>query len=401
MSNADEHGTDRSSSFRDRLARIPDVEPSSNQDWDQASPPVVRQPAPVARPAVDPSPRPQPAPQPQSMSHTDNPAAYADVARTDFQPVGPRKRRRWPFFLGIALVLLALILLIPLLLVRRTFNDIDRVQVSQALVEPTPSGRNILLVGTDSRSGIDETTDNAGFILGGGTSGERTDTLMVLRIQEDGSQFLSLPRDLWLPINGGAEQRINTAIAQGPDALVNTVQNALGIPISHYVQVDLAGFIDLVDAVGGVEITLENPVFDTRSGLDLPESGTVTLDSTQALAWVRSRNFTEVIDGQNVVDGTSDIGRVARQQEFMRALITKLLDQRNPAIVNEMLGSVGQSLVLDDATTLTDAFNIATSLRDGLPQSVVLPTTPDNRNGNSVLLLGPGAAETLRSFGAP
>lgn len=391
-------------SFRDRLARIPDADTRPNEDWERAAPPVIGQPAPVARPA--PSPRPtyeSHAPEASSAHYgaqgyvTDSSPAQPN----DFVPIGPRRRRRWPFIVGLLLVVLALIVLIPLLLVRRTFNDIDRVQVSQALSDPIPEGRNILLVGTDSRAGIDESTENAGVILGEGIAGERTDTIMVLRIEEGGSKFLSLPRDLWLPINGGGEQRINTAIAQGPDALVNTVQDSLGIPISHYVQVDLAGFIDLVDAVGGVEITIENPAFDRRSGLDLPEAGTVTLDSAQALAWVRSRTFTEVIDGQNVVDGTSDLGRVARQQVFMRALLEKLLDQRNPTIINEMLGSVGASLVLDDATTLTDAFNIGTSLRDGLPESVVLPTTPDSRGGNSVLVLAPGSQEVLRTFGAP
>ena len=149
---------------------------------------------------------------------------------------------------------------------------------------------------------------------------------MILRVDDNGSRFLSLPRDLWLPINGGAEQRINTAIGQGPEALINTVQSELRIPISNYVQVDLAGFIDVVDAIGGVDITIENPVFDRNSGLDLPTAGVVTLDSTQALAWVRSRTFTEIIDGQPVVDPTSDLGRVQRQQEFMRALLNKVLD---------------------------------------------------------------------------
>ena len=384
------------------MARIPDAERSEPvDDWEHAAPPVVRRAAPVARP------RPQPEPQYVEPQHGGQ--HYAEPSPSSpheqhehFEPIGQeRRRRRWPFVVGLLFVIVALLVIVPIFVARRTFDSIDRVPVADALTVPVPEGRNILLVGTDSRSGIDETTDNAGLILGGGTSGERTDTVMVLRLEEDGSKFLSLPRDLWLPINGGAEQRINTAFAQGPEALINTVQNELGIPISNYVQVDLAGFIDLVDAVGGVEVTIEHPAFDPNSGLDLPTAGAVTLDSAQALAWVRSRTYTEIIDGQNRVDGTSDLGRVERQQVFMRALISKVLEQRNPVVLNDMASALGAAVELDDATSLTEALEIANILRQGAPKSVVLPTTPDTRSGNSVLILTPAAPEVLRQFGGP
>ena len=393
------------SSFRDRLARIPDAEgpgTESHGDWDNAAPPVVRRAAPVARP------------QPQRQQHQQQPQTYVDDVSQEpqphqaqqaqpepqFEPIGQRRRRKWPFVVGLLVIVLALLVLIPVFIARRTFDSVPRVPVAAQLTEPVPEGRNILLVGTDSREGIDDTTDNAGLILGEGISGERSDTILILRQEADGSKFLSLPRDLWLPINGGSEQRINTAIAQGPEALVNTVQSALGIPISHYVQVDLAGFIDVVDAIGGVEVTIENPAFDPGSGLDLPTAGTVTLDSTQALAWVRSRRYTEIIDGQEVVDGTSDLGRVARQQEFMRALLNKVLEQRNPVALNDLGGALSQAIALDEITTLTDALTIGNALRSGTPESVELPTFPDTRSGNSVLLLADGSGEVLRSFGA-
>jgi len=295
-----------------------------------------------------------------------------------------------------------LIIGVPFFIARQTFNSIERVPVAQSLTPAVPEGTNILLVGTDSRAGIDESTENARVILGEGISGERTDTMMVLRLRDDGgAQFLSLPRDLWLPINGGGEQRINTAFGQGPEALVNTIQGELGIPISHYVQVDLAGFIDVVDAVGGVQVTIEHPAFDEGSGLDLPTAGTVTLDSTQALAWVRSRRYTELIEGVPRQDPTSDLGRVARQQEFMRALVTKVTEQRNPIAVNGVLSSISSALILDDTTSFTDSLEIANSLRSTVPESVVLPTLPETRGSNSVLVLAPGANDVLRLFGAP
>ncbi len=395
---------DGAPSFRERLSRIPDVEadPPEQYDWQTAAPPVVQAPersrrqAPVARPSPGPRVEPQRARQPQEP-------VYDEPEFDDYEPlVVPRRRRRWPLVLFFLLALLGLALIIPLYIARQTFNDIERIPVAQVLQEPIPEGRNILLVGTDSRDGIDADTENAGLILGeGDIAGERTDTIMVLRIEEGGSKFLSLPRDLWLPINGGAEQRINTAYVQGPIALINTVQSELGIPLSHFVEVDLAGFIDVVDAVGGVDVTIEHPAFDRASGLNLPTAGTVTLDSTQALAWVRSRRYTEVINGAEVVDGTSDIGRVARQQEFMRALMAKVAEQRNPVVLNDMASSMSTAVAMDDATSLTDALEIANTMRTATPVSVVLPTVPTTRGSNSVLVLGDGAAEVLREFGAP
>jgi LCP family protein required for cell wall assembly len=299
--------------------------------------------------------------------------------------------------------LLVVAILVPLFMARRVFNSVERVPVAEVLTPPVPAGTNILLVGTDSRAGIDESTENAGAIIGGDVAilGERTDTIMILRLHEDGtSKFLSLPRDLWLPINGGTSQRINTAFQQGPEAIINTVQSELGVPISHYVQVDLAGFIDLVDAVGGVDITIPYPAFDDRSGLNLATAGTVTLDSTQALAYVRSRFFYELRDGVRVGDPTSDLGRVQRQQEFMRALMAKLSTQRNPRVLNDMGNAMASAIAIDDATTLAQAMRIANSLRGEAPESVVLPTLPDSINGNSVLVLTSEAPEVLAQFGA-
>lgn len=398
---------DEASSFRDRLAQIPDLDqPEQKVNWDRAAPPVIRPAAPVARPAPQPTHPPAQQQHDQRTGHGVINEYYEEPAHTDqhagFEPIGTRRRRRrWPFVLGFLLIIAALLVIVPLFLARRTFDSIPRIDVSEALTTPVADARNILLIGTDSREGIDESTDNAGLILGEGISGERSDTIMILRVTNDGqARFVSLPRDLWLPINGAGEQRINTAIAQGPEALINTVQTELGVPISNYVQVNLAGFIELVDAVGGVDITIENPAFDPNSGLDLPTAGTVTLDSTQALAWVRSRSFTERINGQNVVDPTGDLGRVARQQEFMRALFSKVLEQRNPATLNNLANSVAASLVVDDGASLTESLEIANTLRGGIPESVVLPTVPDTRNGNSVLLLGEGAQAVLQSFGA-
>ena len=347
---------DEPSSFRERLAAIPKADEAPlDQDWHRGAPPVVRPPAPIARPAAKVA-RAQESAADRYFDENNAPWPAAAEPSGLVEPgdgeraIRPRRerkrRRKWPLFLFLLLVLLVLAIVIPLFLANRTFNSIERVPVAQALVDPLPTGTNLLLVGTDSRADIDAETENSEVILGEGIAGERTDTMMILRIGEDGSSFMSLPRDLWLPIDGGDSGRINGAFGRGPDALINTIQSELGIPISHYVQVDLAGFIEVVDAVGGVDITIPNPAFDPRSGLNLPVAGTVTLDSAQALAYVRSRFYTEIIDGAEVTDLTSDLGRVQRQQTFLRAMLAKLAAERNPATLNSMSEAIGEALVL-------------------------------------------------------
>ncbi len=391
--------------FRDRLARIPKIEdqPTTSDPWEAAAPPVVRRPAPVARPqasTVAPVATPQAAPRyEEPVSPSFQPGLDDDDM---YLPEVPRRRRRWPLVLAVLIGIAALVVLLPILRARQIFNGVERVPVAEILAPPPESGRNILLVGTDSRSGITADTDNAGVIIGGdeAITGERTDTIMVLRLLDDGSaKFLSLPRDLWLPINGGDPQRINTAFRDGPEGIINTVQSELNIPISHYVQVDLAGFIDLVDAVDGVEITIPYPAFDENSGLNLPVAGDVVLDSTQALAYVRSRFYTEIVDGVERRDPTSDIGRVQRQQAFMRALITKLSAQRDPRILDSMGTAMANAVVMDDGTTLTQAIEIANTLRATTPESVVLPTQNASIGGRSVLELTSDAPAVLAQFG--
>ena len=380
--------------LRSRLARIPPLERRPvPESWTNAAPPVVRAPPPIARPV-------QPTNDPATRPSIDEPTySPYEPNRSDqnIEAFEERRRRRWPLVLFGLFLLLALLALLSLFQARRIFDSVERVPVAQVLAPP-PTGTNILLVGTDSRSGIDANTENAGVIIGEPVSGARTDTIMVLRIEDDGSKFISLPRDLWLPIDGGSEQRINTAFSQGPEAVITTVQSALGIPLSHYVQVDLAGFIDLVDAVDGVDVTIPYPVFDRNSGLNLPTAGTVTLDSTQALAFVRSRFYTEIRDGTEVVDGTSDLGRVQRQQDFMRALMQKVSAQRNPLVLNNMASAMADSLVIDDGTSMTEALRIADALRSSAPESVVLPTVPTQRGSASVLVLADGASEVLAQF---
>ena len=147
------------------------------------------------------------------------------------------------------------------------WRGVERVELADVL-QGSATGTNYLVVGTDSREGVDPDIENAGAILGGDVSGARTDTIAVLRVEGHAVSLLAIPRDLYVPLATGSTNRINAAFAfGGPEALFATVQAQLWIGITHYLEIDLAGFLGLVDALGGVTIEFPHPAYDVGSGL--------------------------------------------------------------------------------------------------------------------------------------
>ncbi len=282
-----------------------------------------------------------------------------------------------------------------------TWDDVDRVALSGVL-DDGGDATNLLLVGTDSREGIGADDPLAGALIGDQVDGERADTVMVLRLDDQGSRFLSLPRDLWLPIAGtGTSQRLNTAYAGGPERLVATVQSGLGLPVHHYLEVDLAHFGQVVDALGGVVVEFEHPASDPASGLAVPTGGPVRLDGSQALAYVRSRNYTETVDGAPRVDPTGDIGRGVRQQRFLTAVLDQVAATRNPVTMARTLSALSDGVVVDDQLAMTEVAGLGLDLRGQAPAVTELPVYPWTTDGGAAVLgLDAGADAVLADFGA-
>jgi LCP family protein required for cell wall assembly len=277
----------------------------------------------------------------------------------------------------------------------RSYQKIERVPVKQALSAHTGSGTNYLIVGSDSREGI--TSDNPNEeVIGEDTGSARTDTIVVLHTGPDGNLMLPLPRDLFIPIVGGkGRDRINTAIQHGPVSLIQTVQQSLGIPVHHYIEMDFVGFLELVDAVGGVDIDFDAPAFDDNSGLDIPTAGVHKLNRDQALAYVRSRHYTRIINGKKVVDPTADLGRISRQQGFFRAVMSKVGDTHNPLTLLRIADGVAAGLHTDDAMSFRDMIGLARKLGGLDPETVELPVKPTTTaDGAAVLLLNDPSAQT-------
>lgn len=313
-------------------------------------------------------------------------------------PPPRRRKKRRPLRWLLLIILLALLaVLAEGLILSRSFSAIDRVDTEDALAPPSAAGENFLIVGSDSRENVDPDDPDAGAV--GTVGGERTDTIVLLRVEADRNLMLPLPRDLWVPIAGtGGEQRINTAIQGGPDRLIETIETSLGIPVHHYLEVDFSGFKGLVDALGGIDIDFEHAAFDTKSGLDVPTPGVHTLDGVQALAFVRSRAYTERIEGSTKVDGTGDLGRIERQQQFLRATFSKATEVRDPLAINRIANAVKDDVRIDDTMSFTDAINFGRKLAAASPETVELPVANATRGSAAVLVFAEGSEAALNRF---
>jgi LCP family protein required for cell wall assembly len=196
---------------------------------------------------------------------------------------------------------------------------------------------NYLVVGSDSRDVIAEDDEDADGFLGDGAagSGQRADVIMVLRIHPNGKriEILSIPRDLWIEIaDTGKRQRINTAYGgeAGAQQLIDTIEDGLGIPIHHYAEINFRGFEQLVEEVGGVPMYFDQAYRDRNSGLSVPREGCYVLSGRDALAFVRARHLEyKNENGFWVTDPTGDLGRVQRQQIFMRNALSKAKGKAN------------------------------------------------------------------------
>jgi LCP family protein required for cell wall assembly len=208
-----------------------------------------------------------------------------------------------------------------------------------------PTAMNFLIVGTDeaSCSGTDI----------------RTDTIMVLRLDPatHRAAVLSFPRDLWVDIPGGGKARINSTYRRNdPQLLIDTLSSEFDVSIDHFIQVDYCSFKGLVDAIGGVTVPMQYAVRDIATGLSVPQPGCTSFTGDQALAYVRSRHF-EYLDSATGVwheDPSADLGRIARQQDFLRRVLASASTAGvlKPKLIPALYAAYRDDLVIDTGLTI-------------------------------------------------
>lgn len=309
----------------------------------------------------------------------------------DFGPPLSGRHRRVTFggalkaSLNLAFYTVLLLLLVLVGLGVYASSQIQREDVT-GLVGGGPT-LNVLVVGSDSRDGF---TPEQLLELGTeAVDGRRTDTIFLLTIDGGRAAMLSFPRDLFVTDCEGRQGRINAAFALGgPSCLVETVSAVSGIAIDHYVEVNLFGFVQIVDAVGGVPIFLDEPLQDAFAGVDL-QAGCHVLDGTAAIGFVRARH----------VD--SDLGRIARQQRFLRELAEEVVSPST--VVNlprlfRVAGSAGRSLIADDGLGILQLAQLARAARGLAGAGLATYTVPANAaniGGAAVLVEEPSTARPL------
>ncbi|MET8137119.1 LCP family protein [Streptomyces sp. NPDC006290] len=253
-------------------------------------------------------------------------------------------------------------------------------------------GMNLLLVGTDGREKITE-AERRKYRLGG-TPCHCTDTVMIVHISEDRERasIVSLPRDSYAEApahtdavtgerHGAHPLKLNAAYAEGgPTLTVRTVENMTHVKIDHYLEVDFTSFMKTVDVLGGVRICTAQPLKDKYTGLDLT-AGSHLLGGGQALQYVRSRH----------TDGSSDLGRMKRQQRFLAALVGQATSSGvllNPMKFRDVTRAVLGSVRADKGFGTDELLDLGRAMRNFSPSSSEFTTVPIGQMAYAVKGIG-------------
>jgi LCP family protein required for cell wall assembly len=261
-------------------------------------------------------------------------------------------------------------------------------------------GTTYLLLGSDSREFATSDADRTRFGGADATPGQRADVSIALRIEEDGSaRVLTISRDLLVSAPGGGLVRVSETFSSGPQAVAETLCRSIGLGVDHAMVLELDGLRRLVDAVGGIYLTLDGPVRDTESGLAL-SGGRVHLDGNDAIAFVGSRHLEHRTDDGKWVERRDEAAdRPGRAVEMLRLLGDDLdLSVWSPLRSNRVLWAAASSVTMDDSVGVSEMNSVrhATSDLDG----VTAVRLPVRTSGGAVAVdqLEEGAGERLADF---
>ena len=245
--------------------------------------------------------------------------------------------------------------------------------------EPTGTAMNLLLLGSDSRISAG---DPGNWVAGA----QRTDAIMLVHLPADSSEVfvMSIPRDSWVPIPEHGSAKINAAYSYGgPSLLIETFEQLTQVRIDHLAIADFESFVQLTDALGGVELTLRRDLVEDGE-LILP-AGDHVMTGEQALVYVRQR--------KNLARG--DFDRVQRQQAWVRAVFEQALSRdvlTDPGKLTSFLDTATQAVAVDEGlgwSTLLDMAGRGAGLRSGDVHFLTVPIEGigTSADGQSIVLL--------------
>ena len=295
-------------------------------------------------------------------------------------------KRRHParIVIGILSGLLLLILVWLVGVPAYAWSKVERLDAAPGGERPANQpGQTFLLVGSDSREGL--SPEERKRLGTGNTAGRRTDTIMIVYVPPGGQPaMISVPRDSYVPISKHGSTKINAAYAfGGPELLVQTVERNTGLRVDGYVEIGFGGFVNIIDAVGGVEMCLPKAIKDRPSRLDLPK-GCQTLDGATALGYVRMRK----------ADPRGDLGRVERQREMLAAVAKKAASPAtvlNPVRYWNLSNASTQAITLDEDTSLLQTARLGLAMSrissgKGLTLTVPIADTDASTSAGSAVL---------------
>jgi LCP family protein required for cell wall assembly len=252
-------------------------------------------------------------------------------------------------------------------------HRIDLKNLTSAPVKGDDAGtENILMIGSTDRCAL--TVQNPAYgLCSQGVNGVNSDVVMILHLNPatHSVSILSIPRDLFVPnARSDGANKIDAALYQGPDQLIAAIEEDLGIPIQHFVELNFDSFINVVQALGGIKMYFPEPVYDAYSGLNIQTTGCLALNGTQALQVVRARHLQYKGPGVTTDDPTywpqeaqSDIARIRRDHEFLRVLAAavKAKGLSNPITDQQIVAGVAGQLTVDSGFSATDMINLVLS----------------------------------------
>jgi LCP family protein required for cell wall assembly len=230
--------------------------------------------------------------------------------------------------------------------------------------------QNWLLVGSDRRADRATTGRDATQPLWR-YGAQRADTIMLVHLpaNRDRAYLVSFPRDAWVPVQGHGNAKVNAAFSfGGPPLLIATIERLTGVRVDHFAILDFEGFRSMTDALGGVDMQVTRTVWAPAQKVLWP-AGTHHLDGARALDFVRQRH--------NLPGG--DLGRIKRQQAFLKALARQVVDGgtlTNPLKLNAFLEAATKSVSADESLTTSTLRSLALQFRSVRPGDLVFLTAP-------------------------